>query len=51
MIKKGEVREEEDQFQMVRFKAMCKGCGEEVGVYDYDQKRVSFKEVVPNFIG
>lgn len=46
-----EILEDEEQFEMIMFKGRCKQCDEPIATYDFESKKVYFRNVVPNFIG
>lgn len=41
----------DEEFEMIMFKGRCKECDEEIATYDFESKKVYFRNVVPNFIG
>lgn len=41
----------DEEFEMIIFKGRCKECDEVIATYDFESKKVYFRNVVPNFIG
>ena len=47
----GKVREDQESFDMLMFKAKCSECEEEIALFDFESKTFYFQDVVPNYFG